>query len=160
MAIEGSSSTVSALIGLIGVAVGLLVKPISEYFSSKTREHETNWRSLRIEFYKEFVLSLAALEHADATAEERLRFNRASNSLPLVASTRVLNAMIGLREELTTPVNKRRPGVEDEIRKKLIWEMRKDIGYLPAKARYEDFSAPFWTSGLKRDDSNQRPPTR
>jgi hypothetical protein len=137
-------------IALITALVTLLVavaSAIAGYFISSIRERETNWRSLKIEFYKDFISTHAGIVDGDATGEDRLKFSRSCNRLSLIASRGVLKALDDYLSQISVSNSARTAETEDILRRKLIWEMRKDIGYVPYKTTFSEFKAPFRTSG-------------
>ncbi len=127
-----------------------IASAIMGYFISNIREKQTNWRNLKIEFYKEFVSTHAGMADGDATNEDRLRFSRSCNKLSLVASNGVLTVLAAYLREISISNQNRSTEQEADLRRKLIWAMRKDIGYPPAHTSLQEFDPPFQTSGNRR----------
>ena len=77
---------------LVSGVVALGVVALTNFYSRK-RDHEADWRKKKLEHCIEFIaaFSRAAREGSDLTAQ--LRYLDAENSLALVASTDVLNAL-------------------------------------------------------------------
>lgn len=137
----------SAFITLI-IAV---VSAILGYLVSNIREKQTNWRNLKIELYRDFISAHAGMADEDATDNDRLEFSRSCNGIALVASREVLDLLNAYLAEIAISNRSRRIEKEMALRKRLIWEMRKDIGYLPANLSLAEFDPPFRTSGNRQN---------
>ncbi|MBJ6802769.1 hypothetical protein [Geomonas propionica] len=87
--IEMDAATMTAVIsaGTALVAVGL-----TNYFTKK-REHEADWRKMKLERYREYILALSANVEERVTPEGQARYSDAVNSLQLVAPPSVLHAL-------------------------------------------------------------------
>jgi hypothetical protein len=117
------------------------------YLVSNIREKQTNWRNLKIELYRTFIIAHSGMADGDATDKERFEFSRSCNSISLVASRKVLDLLNAYLREISISNRDRRVDNEINLRRKLIWEMRKDLGYLPARTSLTEFDPPFQTSG-------------
>lgn len=122
------------------------------YLVSNIREKQTNWRNLKIELYKEFIGAHSGMAAGDATDHDRLEFSWACNKIALVANKDVLNFLNAYLKEISISNRDRRTEKEIELRKRLIWEMRRDLGYLPARSALGEFDPPFQTSGNQRGE--------
>jgi hypothetical protein len=127
-----------------------VISAVAGYVVSKIRERQTNWRNLKFEFYKEFISAHSGMVDEDATDNNRIEFSRSCNRIALVASTEVLNLLNAYLSEISISNPSRRVENEIELRKKLIWAMRRDIGYLPSGIALAQFNPPFQTSGNRR----------
>lgn len=77
------SSTLSALAALGAVT-------LTHYFGRK-RDHEADWRKIKLEHYKEYLFSLSRVVGSDSNA---------ANSLTLVAPPSLLIALYTFQEEI------------------------------------------------------------
>lgn len=103
------------------VAVGL-----TNYFTKK-REHEADWRKMKLERYREYILALSANVEERVTREGQARYSDAVNSLQLVAPSSVLRAL----EAFIAHTSYRNPDKDinrhDNLLSILMREMRKDL---------------------------------
>jgi hypothetical protein len=132
---------------LIATLSALLVASFT-YWSSKRRDIEADWRKLKLQKYEEFATSLAGMAEGGATDETKTRFNVASNSLHLIASKRVVDALESFRKEISAGNVNKTPDKHDELLSRLFWEIRLDLGD-PPTADPSDFRMKLWTSGAR-----------
>src|ERR1039457_3327513 len=89
------TALVSGAVALVTVAV---TQPIT-YFFSRKRDHEADWRKMKLEQYKEYVAALSGTVHHPSESTVQQRFSDAFNSMALVAPQEVLVAMYALKDE-------------------------------------------------------------
>jgi hypothetical protein len=113
--ISGATSIVSAY-GVVALT----------HFYGRKRDHEADWRKLKLDHYKEYVSALSGTVHNANDEVVQRRFADAFNSLNLVASHDVLIAMYDLQEE-TSVRNKNKSIKKYELLlSNLFREMRQD----------------------------------
>jgi hypothetical protein len=85
---------------LVSGVVALGVVALSNYYGRK-RDHEADWRKLKLEHYKEYLLALSRVvgRNSDATAQRR--YADAANSLSLVAPPSLLVALYAFQDEVS-----------------------------------------------------------
>src|SRR5262249_15861548 len=86
---------ISAFASVFGAALGAAV---SGCFSMR-KEREADWRKLKFEHYREFMGALSGIVGTDSTPEGHLRYAQACNTVQLVASDQVINALHNFRSE-------------------------------------------------------------
>jgi hypothetical protein len=137
----------SIYVAIIGAIAGLLTAALT-YAVTKRREREADWRKLKLEMYREFTTAMAGMAEGDATSEDKMRFNIASNSLHLIASKEAVDALDAFRQEISMSNQKNRSiETHDRLLSLLFWEIRRDLGDVPTE-NPEDFKVKLYTSGL------------
>jgi hypothetical protein len=83
--------------GAVALVTVIVTQPLN-YFFSRKRDHEADWRKMKLEQYKEYVaaFSKAAGEVTDPTDQQR--YTDATASLLLVAPSSVLIALKNFRD--------------------------------------------------------------
>jgi hypothetical protein len=112
-------SVISALAALSGV--------VFSYRLTKLREHDAEWRKLRLDRYNEFLKAFSATIRNQATLEDRIKYADAVNNLTLVAPGQVLTALYRLQDSigsLTEGVSKKSA---EAYASDLIHAMRDDV---------------------------------
>src|ERR1035438_349974 len=87
---------------LVSGAVALVTVSVTQqltYFFSRKRDHEADWRKMKLEQYKEYVAALSGTVHHPFDSAVQRRYSDAVNSMGLVAPPRVLIALYGLLDE-------------------------------------------------------------
>ena len=138
---------VSIYVAIIGVVAGLPTAAYT-YAGTKRREREADWRKLKLEMYREFTTAMAGMAEGDASDEDKMRFNVASNSLHLIASNRTIGALEAFRREISASNQNRSLEMHDRLLSRLFWEIRHDLGDIPT-GKPEDFKVKLYTSGAK-----------
>jgi hypothetical protein len=136
------------VLAAVVAAISALLVASFTYWSSKRRDREADWRKLKLQKYEEFATSLAGMAEGDATNEIKTRFNVASNSLHLIASKRVVDALEDFRKEISAGNARKTTEKHDELLSRLFWEIRLDLGD-PPTIDPSDFKMKLWTSGAK-----------
>lgn len=115
---------------------------------ARRREHEADWRKLKLAQYQEYVAALSGVVRERATAEGKRRYADAVNSMALVASVPVLEALGRFQAEITY-VNQHHSDAEhDRLLDELFRAMRGDVQ--PPSGR-DNPSTPFRLLGLPPD---------
>lgn len=84
-----------ALIPAVAAVVGVALT----YVFNKRREHEAEWRKLKLDHYKEYVAALSGIVGTRATDATHARYSDAFNALVLIAPPDVLQALYGFQRE-------------------------------------------------------------
>jgi hypothetical protein len=74
-----------AAISAMGAIIAGSVAALATYWLTRHREHENEWRRLRLEKYQEFLLALSGIIQGRSTDEAQARFADAVNTIALVA---------------------------------------------------------------------------
>jgi hypothetical protein len=135
----------SVVVSVIAAASGVIVAAIS-FFLTKKREREADWRKYKYEQYKEFMVSISGIVSGDATSEGNRIFAKASNTLHLIGSKGVLDALHAFQDETRSSNPNRSLGKADDLLSKLVWEIRKDIE-IPGTPDEPEFTVKLWSSG-------------
>ena len=111
---------------MISAAAAVIVVSLTNYFTRR-REHEADWRKMKLDRYREYILALSGTVEERGTAEEQARYSDAVNSLQLVAPLPVLSAL----DEFIAHTSFRNPDNDidrhDQLLSVLIRAMRKDL---------------------------------
>lgn len=86
----------TALIGVVVAVFGA----VAGYLFTKKQEREALLRQQKLEYYKEFALSLTGILRNEDTPDGHRAFNRVCNSLNLIAPQPVLSALQAFRREI------------------------------------------------------------
>lgn len=94
------------------------------YFLTRRREHEADWRKLKLERYTEYASALSAVvQRTGVTAEDHARYANAVNSISLVAPATVLAKLYAFQDGLASGSGAR----ADELLNQLLHVIRRDI---------------------------------
>ena len=125
------SATLAATIsGAIPVIVVVLGAGLT-YFFTKRREREADWRKVKLEYYREYIASVAGMVEGRATPESHLRYTDAVNTIPLVASPSVLKAIYAYEDEISVRNTERSDSRHDELLNRVVHALRQDISDVP-----------------------------
>jgi hypothetical protein len=135
----------SVVVSVIAAASSVMVAAASFYLT-KAKEREADWRKYKFEQYKEFLVSISGIVGTDSTPEGNRAFAKASNTLHLIGSKGVLEALHAYQTEIR--VSNPDPSVElqYELLSRLVWEIRKDAR-IPKTATLSEFEVKLWSSG-------------
>ena len=129
-------------VAMISATAGLVVAAVS-YYLTKKKEREADWRKYKFEQYKEFVGSMNGVLGNSPTLEGRTHFASACNTLHLIGSLGVLNALHALVNEISSTNSDQSRTRHDTLLSQLIWEIRKDVG-IPSTPEESEFVARLW----------------
>jgi len=108
------------------VFVGGLIGAVLTYVLTRRKEHEADWRKLKLEQYREFVLALSGVEESRTNPVAQLRYADAINCMMLVAPAPVYRALQAyLDENSFSNANRSRAG-HDRHLNSLVRAMRAD----------------------------------
>jgi hypothetical protein len=108
-------------------SVTAILAVVVTYLLTKRREHEADWRKLKLERYQEFILALSGVVRERATPEAQRRYADAVNSMMLVATSSVLSALKNFQAEISYVNNQRSDERHDELLDVLLRAMREDV---------------------------------
>ena len=91
---------------------------------------------------------LSGIVGTDSTPEGNKRFAEACNTLHLIASKGVLNALHDFQDEIKISNTNRNGKRHDALLSRLEWEIRKDLG-IPRNPSLKQFNARLWCSGTQ-----------
>jgi hypothetical protein len=136
-AITAGASATAAILAVVITAV-----------LTRQREHEADWRKLKLGQYQEFILALSGVVRERATPEAHRRYADAVNSMNLVAPATVLAALKAFQRELSYINSNRSDHRHDQLLEVLIRAMRHDVH---PKGLADDHGLPFRLLGLPPD---------
>ncbi|PMS15816.1 hypothetical protein C0Z18_25385 [Trinickia dabaoshanensis] len=93
----------------------------------------------------------SAITGTDSTTAGQRRFAQACNTLHLVASLDVINALHALQDEIRITNTSRSQERHDRLLSRLIWSIRADLG-IPSPNDWQSLPVKLWTSGIPLDD--------
>jgi hypothetical protein len=109
------------------VALGTVtVTQALTYFFSRKRDHEADWRKMKLEHYKENIAALSGTVHHGYEAAVQRRYSDAVNSLNLVAPPKVLVALYAFLDETSVKNQNRNDLKYDSLLSSLMRKMRVD----------------------------------
>lgn len=113
---------------IINVFGSVLVVALTFYFTKKN-EIKSEWQKQKINHYKELLSAISDLA-VDGTDKRKanMNFALASNTISLVAPQKVINALMEFHDHVKYSNQTKSPEKHDELLKKLLIEIRKDIG--------------------------------
>lgn len=117
-------------------ALSALAAVVITYVLTRRREHEADWRKLKLAQYQNFVLALSGVVQGRATLDAHRKYADAVNSMSLVAPTPVLKALDAFQQEISFANRNRVRGRHDELLDVLFRAMRNDVH--PGRAANHD----------------------
>lgn len=142
-------------VAIISAAAAIVVPGLSFYLT-KSKERQAEWQRYKFEFYKDLIQSLSGIVGTDSTLEGNRRFAAACNSLHLIASKGVLDALHDFQDEIRVSNPSRDDDRHDALLSRLEWEIRRDLG-IPHNPPFDLFEARLWCSGSKAKTKTQPP---
>ena len=145
------TGTIALIVAAITAGVSATAAILAVVVTSalaKNREHEADWRKLKLGQYQEFVLALSGVVRERATPEAHRRYADAVNSMNLVAPATVLVALRAFQKEISYINTGRSDDRHDQLLEILIRAMRSDIHPKPSAG---DLSGSFRLLGLPPD---------
>jgi hypothetical protein len=119
-------TVIAALItGPLSFAGGIFAIVLTQRGSRK-RDHEADWRKMKLEHYKEYVAALSGTVHHPYDSAVQRRYSDAVNSMGLVAPPKVLIALYELLDETSFSNKNPSPQKYDSLLSSLMRAMRKD----------------------------------
>lgn len=122
-----SATVLAAIFAALASGVFALAGVIVTSRLAQRREHEAVWRQTKIEHYQEYLSALSAMVSGRTTAPDQDRYADAVNSLALVASPAVLDAVHAFQAEISCRNTERSDERHDALLNAAIQAMRDDI---------------------------------
>lgn len=141
------------IVAVISAAAAIVVPAISFYLT-KSRERQADWQRYKFELYKDLIQSLSAIVGTDSTPEGNKHFAIACNTLGLIASKGVLDALYDFQDEIGVSNTNRSAERHEELLSRLEWEVRRDLR-IPHNPPLGRFRGRLWCSGSSRDDNDR-----
>jgi len=110
---------------LISGVVALSVVALTHYFGRK-RDHEADWRKMKLEHYREYLLALSRVVGRDSDATAQRRYADAANSLTLVAPPNLMTALYAFQDEIGEANKRHDPLKAESLLNVLMRNMRED----------------------------------
>jgi hypothetical protein len=96
-----NAATYSAVIaGIVAIIVATLGPSLTHHFG-KRREREADWRKVKLDLYKTYVVALSGVVRHNRTAEDQAKYADAINGLTLVASPVVLETLYRFQDSVS-----------------------------------------------------------
>lgn len=114
------------LAAVISACMAVVVVVLTNYFA-KGREHEADWRKMKLERYREYILALSGVVEERDTPEAQARYSDAVNALQLVAPPEVLLALNDFLAHTSSRNPDRSIDRHDQLLSIVIRLMRKDL---------------------------------
>jgi hypothetical protein len=108
-------------------AITALAAVFVTYFLTRKREHESDWRKIKLEQYQNFILALSATVEGRSTPEAMRQYTDAVNAMSLVAPMPVLLALRDFQDEISYKNPSRTDEAHDRLLNILVREIRRDI---------------------------------
>ncbi len=143
-----SAIILACVSGVIGICAASWT-----YFLTKRKDREEERRKLKIEYYKDFILSVSHTvmnpaflnvpEEVAKIADAEKKFSDSCNTLIIVAPKKVVDALYDLRKEIMTP-DPSRLNVQQKLYTKLLFAIREDIGIRNNDFNRDEFTFILW----------------
>ena len=104
-----------------------IIAALFTYLFTRRREHEADWRKLKLAQYQEFVMALSGILEGRATEKAHQRYADAWNGMLLVAPREVLDALDAFQGHITYKNKNRDEGTYGTLQDQLFRVMRKDV---------------------------------
>jgi hypothetical protein len=112
-------------VAIISAAAAIVVPAISFYLT-KSKERQADWQRYKFDLHKELVQSLSGIVGTDSSQEGNRRFASACNTLHLIGSKGVLEALHHFQDEIRVSNSSRDDDRHDALLSRLEWEIRED----------------------------------
>jgi hypothetical protein len=110
-----------AFTGICGLGAVVLTQR-----GSRKREHESDWRKMKLEYYKEYVAAFSEASASGSNETARQRYRSAVNNLNLVAPTNILIALYAFQKQVTHIQQGNSHDDADALFNSLLHAMRND----------------------------------
>lgn len=135
--------------------VGGILGAILTYILTGRKEHAADWRKLKLEQYREFILALSGIVEGRSTDTAQLRYADAANAMMLVAPAIVYQALQGfLTHNSPTNLPSWRRDEHDRLLNVLVHAMRVDTDPSGDK---DGTALTFWLMSSGQGTPNKRP---
>jgi hypothetical protein len=123
----GSAALSAIISAVIAITVAVLTAGMT-YVLTRKREHEADWRKIKLDLYRTYVVALSGVLRHNRTSENQAKYADAVNSLTLVASPAILKALYSFQDGVSDSKN---AGTDRDLQKLvdgLLIALREDIG--------------------------------
>jgi hypothetical protein len=121
------STIVLAVISAVTVLSSAAVAAVLPYVLTKRRERETDWRKVKLDLYREYIAALSGIVEGRETEEGHIRYVDAVNTITLVASPAVMEALYAFLDYTTSRSVNKSIEQHDENWTNLINAIHRDI---------------------------------
>ncbi len=137
---------VAVLVAIITV-IGSIIGAAVTFYLTKRKEYEAEERKQRVEHYREFLESLSGVVASSNTVEreDQRRWQNACNTIGLVASQNVLDALWNFQDAIARSNPNKSPELHDKRLNELVLAIRADLGVSPKDNR-DLFRFRLWAS--------------
>ena len=142
----------SVTVAVISAAAAAIIVPAISFYLTKSKERQADWQRYKFELYKDLIQSLSGIVGTDSTPEGNKHFALACNTLHLIASGGVLDALHDFQDEIKVSNVNRDSERHDLLLSRLEWEIREDL-HIPRNPSLDRFRARLWCSGSNFGDS-------
>jgi FPC/CPF motif-containing protein YcgG len=139
-------------VAIISAAAAIVV-PAFSFYLTKSKERQADWQRYKFELYKELVQSFSGIVGTDSTPEGNKRFAAACNTLHLIASKGVLDALHDFQDEIRASNANHSDERHDSLLSRLEWEIREDL-LIPHNPTLKQFNARLWCSGASENKNS------
>ena len=130
------------VVAIISAAAAIVVPAISFYLT-KSKERAADWQRYKFELYKELVTSFSGIMTSTWTPEGERRWSEATNTLHLIASPGVSQALREYQQKTKLNISIEE---HDRLLSRLFWEIRRDLN-IPDTPVLDDYKAWLWGVG-------------
>jgi hypothetical protein len=116
-----------ALLTNMGSWAAAIVVAVLTYVLTKRKEREADWRTVKLELYKEYINAVAGIPEGRMTPESETRYHDACNTIGLVASPAVLAAVQAFQAEISPVNSARTEASHDEKYANVVNALREDL---------------------------------
>ncbi len=119
-------TVIAALItGPLSFAGGIIAIVLTQR-GSKKRDHEADWRKMKLEYYKEFFAAFSRVARTGSDSTEQQRYADAESNLLLVASPNVMKSLKAFQDARDSEDFKRESNKMERVLCSLMRTMRED----------------------------------
>jgi hypothetical protein len=112
----------AAISGVVSIAVVVV-----SYVLTKRKEREADWNKVKLEYYREYMSAVSGMVEGRDTVESHIRYTDAFNTIVLVASPAVLDAVEAYQEETSIKNAHRNDQREGELYSRVVNTLRADL---------------------------------
>ncbi|KAB0670375.1 hypothetical protein F6V30_09485 [Oryzomonas sagensis] len=134
----------ATLTAVISAGTAITVVALTNYFA-KSREHEADWRRLKLELYREYIFALSGMVEGRNSLAAQERHSDAVNGLKLVAPPAVMRSLNAFIEYNSYSNPNKSLEHHDRLINDLIKTMRAD---LRPKFQRGDAELTFYLMGI------------
>jgi hypothetical protein len=137
-------------VAIISASAAAIV-PAGIFYLTKRKERQADWQRYKFDLYKELVQSLSGIVEGDSEPDGHRRFASACNTVHLIASKGVIEALRDYQDEIRVSNADRSDRRHNELLSRLLWEIREDAGIL-CNPPADEFHVRLWASGAPPDN--------